>query len=355
MKELESIKAQARADANMKAKVAEIEGRLLCTGCQSEMYPNAQGVYEFEGFRPGQAVSSRQNGAKKADQSPEGGVEDDPDDGVLDLMDLVIPEDQEEQIRKTLEEKTKYKEVAPTWELNMESYGYGKRKRAYDPDYEHVETARFKEYERLEIQGLAEELKDPDHDKLRNINAPGLGSTDLETGKRRKLNEEKRAAYTTSDYVVPPKVPQLLMGSGVVPRNPRKQFGNNSQNDAPGAEALPIFELPPEVSNLQTSPCVNVPEWFVKEGGELCLSDTANGMSRIRYWPKFLSDKGNHLMFNRMRKYVKWHQKQMKIGGEWKYATRLVAWYGPCDYNYLGLNLERNPNWCPELLDLLHR
>ena len=37
-----------------------------------------------------------------------------------------IPEDQEESIKKTLEEKTKYKEVAPTWELNIETYGYGK-------------------------------------------------------------------------------------------------------------------------------------------------------------------------------------------------------------------------------------
>jgi hypothetical protein len=61
----------------------------------------------------------------------------------------------------------------------------------------------------------------------------------------------------------------------------------------------PVFELPREIANPQRSPCVNVPEWFVKEGGELCLSETANGMSVLRYWPKFLSEKGNHLMFNR--------------------------------------------------------
>ena len=46
---------------------------------------------------------------------------------------------------------------------------------------------------------------------------------------------------------------------------------------------------------------------------------------------------------------------QVKIGGEWKYETRLVAWYGPCDYNYSGLQLDKNLNWAPELLDLLHR
>ena len=73
------------------------------------------------------------------------------------------------------------------------------------------------------------------------------------------------------------------------------------------------FELPPEIANPQKAPCVNVPEWFVKEGGELCLSDTANGVSIIRYWPKFLSGKGNHLMFNRLRKYCKWHQKQVSV------------------------------------------
>ena len=44
-------------------------------------------------------------------------VPEEDDDGVLDLLDMEIPEEQEEAIKKTLEEKTKYKEVAPTWEL----------------------------------------------------------------------------------------------------------------------------------------------------------------------------------------------------------------------------------------------
>ena len=29
--------------------------------------------------------------------------------------------------------------------------------------------------------------------------------------------------------------------------------------------------------------------------------------------------------------------------------------YGPCDYVYSGLELKKNLNWAPELLDLLHR
>ena len=62
-----------------------------------------------------------------------------------------------------------FKVVAPTWELNIETYGYGKKRKTYDPDYEHVESAKFKEFERLEAQGYDDELKDPDHDKIRKV------------------------------------------------------------------------------------------------------------------------------------------------------------------------------------------
>ena len=34
----------------------------------------------------------------------------------------------------------------------------------------------------------------------------------------------------------------------------------------------------------------------------------------------------------RLRRYCKWHQKQVKVAGEWKYQPRLVSWYGPCEY-----------------------
>ena len=48
MKELEEFKAQTRANANFKAKIAETEGRLMCTQCQTAMFPDAYGDYEFE-------------------------------------------------------------------------------------------------------------------------------------------------------------------------------------------------------------------------------------------------------------------------------------------------------------------
>ena len=37
--------------------------------------------------------------------------------------------------------------------------------------------------------------------------------------------------------------------------------------------------------------CTNVPDWLMKEGGELLLSETENGPSRIRYWPNFMNAK----------------------------------------------------------------
>jgi alkylated DNA repair dioxygenase AlkB len=224
----------------------------------------------------------------------------------------------------------------------METYGYSKRRKVYDPDYEHVENAKFREYERLEGGGYDDSVRDADHDKPRQISAPGLGAEQLGPESNRP------GKFTTSDYIVPPKVPQILQGLNA----PRARSMQESEKKE---EELTAFELPPEIANPQTSPCVNVPEWFVKEGGELSLSDTASGKSVLRYWPKFLSEKGNHHMFNRLRKYCKWHQKQAKIGGDWKYETRLVAWYGPCDFEHSGLTLEKNSNWAPELLDLLDR
>ena len=340
-------KAQTRAQANIKAKIAESEGRLLCGNCQTSMFPNAQGVYEFEGFFPG-TRNSNQNLPTAAAKKDKNVIAAD-DDGIVDLLDMEIPEEEEIQIKKSLEEKTKYKEVAPTWELNIETYGYGKKRKAYDPDYEHVESAKFREFERLEGEGYDEDKLDPDRDKLRNLKAPGLTAKGEEP-----VESDPKEKYTTSDYIVPPKVPQLEMGPGIGPVRP----SNDSSGSGTGHDSTvvtDVFELPPEIANPHKSPCVNVPEWFVKDGGELCLSDTANGMSVIRYWPKFLSSKGNGLMFSRLRKYCKWHQKQVKIGGDWKYETRLVAWYGPCDYNYSGLQLDKNLNWAPELLDLLHR
>ena len=45
----------------------------------------------------------------------------------------------------------------------------------------------------------------------------------------------------------------------------------------------------------------------------------------IRYWPKFLSEKGNDLMVTRLRKYCRWHQKQVGIIVQLNMA--MLFWY----------------------------
>jgi len=339
LQSLEEMRAQAKAEANMKAKIAESEGRLMCSKCQGEMLPNSEGVYEFENWKGGVAGGHRghQTFTDIADQ-PVLMAED----TVIDLMDFDMDPEEEEKIKRSLEEKTKYKEVAPTWELNIEKYGYGAKRKAYDPDYEHVESSKYREYERLEGEGYDETVKDQDDNRKKNLKAPGLGH------KHGKFTPGDKK-YTTSDYIIPPKVPQANLTAPLpLARKPPGQLELDEHEQS-------VFDLPPELADPSLSPCVNVPEWFVREGGELCLSESAHGMSVIRYWPKFLSEKGNDLMMTRLRRYCKWHQKQVKVGGEWKYQPRLVSWYGPCDYQYSGLAMEKNLNWAPELLDLLHR
>ena len=44
------------------------------------------------------------------------------------------------------------------------------------------------------------------------------------------------------------------------------------------------------------SPCLNVPDWFVQDGGELVISETATGTSILRYWPRFMTDKGSNVI-----------------------------------------------------------
>jgi malate/lactate dehydrogenase len=82
------------------------------------LYVNRDGVYEFEHFRPGMAARPSAYADNPVEQPVKMAEE-----GVIDLMDFDMDPDEEEKIRRSLEEKTKYKEVAPTWELNIEKYG----------------------------------------------------------------------------------------------------------------------------------------------------------------------------------------------------------------------------------------
>ena len=78
-------------------------------------------------------------------------------------------------------------------------------------------------------------------------------------------------------------------------------------------ERMKPQKLSLEMGNSQKTHCFNVPQWFVEEGGEMCLSDTKNGLSIIYYWPKFFCERESISMFQQLRKSCKWQQKQVRI------------------------------------------
>ncbi len=97
-------------------------------------------MYEFEHFRPGMAARPSAYADNPVEQPVKMAEE-----GVIDLMDFDMDPDEEEKIRRSLEEKTKYKEVAPTWELNIEKYG------TYRSVGERLNSARYRLADRNEF------------------------------------------------------------------------------------------------------------------------------------------------------------------------------------------------------------
>ncbi|XP_068223552.1 uncharacterized protein [Palaemon carinicauda] len=114
--------------------------------------------------------------------------------------------------------------------------------------------------------------------------------------------------------------------------------------------------IPREIPHLDEENLnVNIPDWLVNEGGKLCLSDTSNGVSVIRYWPNFMTSQGHSVLFRVLRKRLKWYQRRAMVDGQWHNLPHLLSWIGPCDYSYSGVTLEKNTDWLPEIVDLLHR
>ncbi|KAF2364704.1 Alpha-ketoglutarate-dependent dioxygenase AlkB-like [Trinorchestia longiramus] len=130
-------------------------------------------------------------------------------------------------------------------------------------------------------------------------------------------------------------------------RNPYAQPQNRENNR--------LVEVQRPLNLPDSSNTVNVPEWLVKEGGELRLSSTASGNSVIRYWPSYMTVQGSQKMFEVLRKNTKWHQRRMIVDGEGVNVPHLLSWVGPCDYSYRGMTLYKNNAWRPEIVDLLHR
>ena len=102
-----------------------------------------------------------------------------------------------------------------------------------------MESSKYREYERLEGQGYEDGMIDPDDNRRKQIKAPGLGH---KPGKY--TPGEKK--YTTSDYIIPPKVPQIVLGgaraSQSMEKNPPGEQEEHEQH---------AFELPAELADPQ--------------------------------------------------------------------------------------------------------
>ena len=74
----------------MKAELAAEEGRLLCTQCRTEMFPDEEGFYEFEKRGAGRKRKMDEEEVAPAEEVRYGAdATNDPDAEVVDLLDMV--------------------------------------------------------------------------------------------------------------------------------------------------------------------------------------------------------------------------------------------------------------------------
>lgn len=82
--------------------------------------------------------------------------------------------------------------------------------------------------------------------------------------------------------------PYEPMDVGVLPLGPRPV----TVVPASGGP-LPPQPTPAGPNKLPPGALLNVPEWFVREGGEFILGESPGGKANLRYWPKFVTDHGH--------------------------------------------------------------
>ncbi|CAG0884593.1 unnamed protein product [Cyprideis torosa] len=243
-----------------------------------------------------------------------------------------------------------------------EDYGFVTR------HYSSYEDAKQVEYKKLTDKGYKDKRDDPsdeDEDEGEVVDEAALkGRKNRKKRKAaREVEEDGKSVIRTADgqlvpkYVLPPKLPKLKKRPAESSSGSSKKKKKKKSKDVESADEGQVDEpIPPQLNPPASDQNVlNIPDWFVKDGGELLISETSNGRSILRYWPRFFNDRGNLRMLKSLRSSVKWHQKRIRIAGQYKNQPRLVSWFGPCDYSYQGIVMEMDDNWPPELLDLLHR
>ncbi|XP_065568654.1 uncharacterized protein LOC136032299 isoform X2 [Artemia franciscana] len=114
----------------------------------------------------------------------------------------------------------------------------------------------------------------------------------------------------------------------------------------PDVFSLPLYDELPQISDsLSYSPCINVPDWFVSNGGKIIISQSPEGISSISFSPKFLTDHGIQLLYSSLRNISCWVEKNAVP----------IAWLGPCAYRTSKLQLEKYGVWPSPVCDLIYR
>lgn len=108
-----------------------------------------------------------------------------------------------------------------------------------------------------------------------------------------------------------------------------------------------VFEEPIKVERHKPE------EKTIKEHGIHEIGTSANGVSRICYFPDFIENEKADEIFNILYKELPWKQRSdVWPDGRTFLQPRLTAWYGDLPYTYSGQTHEPNPKWHPILQEI---
>lgn len=110
-----------------------------------------------------------------------------------------------------------------------------------------------------------------------------------------------------------------------------------------------VYQNPDEY--IREKPEVRV----IDEPGVFDLSNSPNGVSRIRLFYNFVDPMENCWMFDTLFHELPWRQKTNSYDGKPYLEPRMTAWYGEMPYSYSRITQEANPEFHPLILTLKSR
>jgi len=101
---------------------------------------------------------------------------------------------------------------------------------------------------------------------------------------------------------------------------------------------------------------VKPPDMVISKPGVYDISVEPSGLSRLRYFPSFVSPSRCEEIFAQLFSEVPWIQRHDVHQGKESMQPRLTAWYGDVPYRYAGVTVEPNTDEWPSCLkELKHQ